>query len=188
MSPIGQTVMAIKSPPSRHHLLRRIVADRGLDGWISCVTPPGRNELRQLTATDQWQNSRVKVLTDPVRRFRCRGCEVNISSSEPGDAMPGEQQREARGWRGSLMNDYIDASDLGFDEKFAIGQPVARSEDPVLLRGEGHYSDDVSLPRQAYAVMLPTPYAHALIQRIDTGAARAMPGVLAIYTAAALAN
>ena len=84
------------------------------------------------------------------------------------------------------MNDYIDASDLGFDEKFAIGQPVARSEDPVLLRGEGHYSDDVSLPRQACAVMLRSAYAHGVIRRIDTGAARAMPGVLAIYTAADL--
>jgi aerobic carbon-monoxide dehydrogenase large subunit len=84
------------------------------------------------------------------------------------------------------MNDYIDASDLGFDEKFAIGQPVARSEDPVLLRGEGHYTDDVSLPRQAYAVMLRSAYAHGVIRRIDTSAARAMPGVLAIYTAADL--
>src|SRR6266581_1559597 len=86
------------------------------------------------------------------------------------------------------MNDYIDASDLGFDEKFAIGQPVPRSEDPVLLRGEGHYSDDVSLPKQAYAVMLRSAYAHGAIRRIDTGAARAMPGVLAIYTAADLAE
>src|SRR5579864_2198279 len=84
------------------------------------------------------------------------------------------------------MNDYIDASDLGFDEKFAVGQPVPRSEDPVLLRGEGHYSDDVSLPGQAYAVMLRSTYAHGVIRRIDTSAARAMPGVLAIYTAADL--
>jgi len=86
------------------------------------------------------------------------------------------------------MNDYIDATDLGFDEKFAIGQPVPRSEDPVLLRGEGHYSDDISLPAQAYAVMLRSTYAHGVIRRIDTGAARAMPGVLAIYTAADLAR
>jgi aerobic carbon-monoxide dehydrogenase large subunit len=84
------------------------------------------------------------------------------------------------------MNDYIDASDLGFDEKFAVGQPVPRSEDPVLLRGEGRYSDDVSLPRQAYAVMLRSTHAHGVIRRIDTSAARAMPGVLAIYTAADL--
>ena len=39
-------------------------------------------------------------------------------------------------------------------EKFAIGQSVPRSEDPMLLRGQGHYTDDVSLPGQAYAVMV----------------------------------
>src|SRR5437870_5801477 len=86
------------------------------------------------------------------------------------------------------MNDYIDPNDLGFDEKFAVGQPVPRSEDPVLLRGAGHYSDDVSLPGQAYAVMVRSPYAHGVIRRIDTTAARAMPCVLAIYTAADLAK
>jgi carbon-monoxide dehydrogenase large subunit len=84
------------------------------------------------------------------------------------------------------MDDYIDRSDLGFDERFAIGQPVARSEDPVLLRGEGRYSDDVNLPGQAYAVMVRSHYAHGVIRRVDTAAARAMPGVLAIYTAADL--
>src|SRR5437868_7700039 len=86
------------------------------------------------------------------------------------------------------MNDYIDASDLGFDEKFAVGQPVPRSEDPVLLRGEGRYSDDVSLPGQAYAVMVRSYHAHGVIRRIDVATARAMPGVLAIYTAADLAQ
>ncbi len=44
------------------------------------------------------------------------------------------------------MNDVLDPLAFGIDEKFAIGQPVPRSEDPVLLRGEGHYSDDFSLP------------------------------------------
>src|SRR5438477_1712271 len=84
------------------------------------------------------------------------------------------------------MDDYIDPTILGTDDRFAIGQPVPRSEDPVLLRGEGHYSDDISLPGQAYAVMVRSPYAHGVIRRIDTAAARAMPGVLAVYTAADL--
>ncbi len=86
------------------------------------------------------------------------------------------------------MDDYIDLGALEeFDERYAVGQPVPRSEDPVLLRGEGHYSDDVSLPGQACAVMVRSHYAHGAIRRIDTAAARAMPGVLAIYTAADLA-
>src|SRR5437763_11342854 len=85
------------------------------------------------------------------------------------------------------MDDYIDPTILGTDDRFAIGQPVLRSEDPVLLRGEGHYSDDVRLPGQAYAVMVRSHYAHGIIRGIDTAAARAMPGVLAVYTAADLA-
>src|SRR5438105_3334729 len=85
------------------------------------------------------------------------------------------------------MNDVIGTTDLGFDDRFAVGQPVPRSEDPVLLRGEGHYADDISLPRQAYAVMVRSHYAHGVIRHIDIAAARAMPGVLAVYTAAELA-
>ena len=85
------------------------------------------------------------------------------------------------------MNDMTDANDLEFDERFAIGQPVPRSEDPVLLRGAGHYADDFSLPGQAYAVIVRSPYAHGAIRHIDVEAARAMPCVLAVYTAADLA-
>ena len=54
------------------------------------------------------------------------------------------------------MDDYVDQTMLDLD-RFAIGQPVPRSEDPVLLRGEGHYADDISLPGQAYAVMVAQP-------------------------------
>jgi carbon-monoxide dehydrogenase large subunit len=64
-----------------------------------------------------------------------------------------------------------------------IGQPVRRREDYRLLRGAGRYSDDVNLPGQAYAVMVRSPHAHALIRRIDTAAASAAPGVLAVLTA-----
>src|SRR5271156_985050 len=68
-------------------------------------------------------------------------------------------------------------------EKFAIGQSVPRSEDPMLLRGHGRYTDDVSLPGQAYAVMVRSRNAHGVIRKIDVDAARKMPGVLAVYTA-----
>ena len=85
------------------------------------------------------------------------------------------------------MDDYIDPSILEPEERFAIGQPVPRTEDPVLLRGAGHYADDVSLPGQAYAVMVRSHHAHGVIRHIDTAEARAMPGVLAVYTAVDLA-
>jgi carbon-monoxide dehydrogenase large subunit len=71
--------------------------------------------------------------------------------------------------------------------KFGIGQPVKRSEDPKLVRGEGRFTDDVSAPRQAHAVMVRSRHAHGIIRAIDTAAARAMPGVLGVYTGADLA-
>ena len=72
--------------------------------------------------------------------------------------------------------------------KFGIGQPVLRSEDPVLVRGEGRFTDDVSLPRQAYAVIVRSRYAHGILRGIATDAARGMKGVLGVYTAADLAG
>jgi len=70
--------------------------------------------------------------------------------------------------------------------KFGIGQPVRRSEDPALVRGEGRYTDDTQRTGQTYAMMVRSSVAHGLIRGIDTAAAKAMPGVLAVYTAADL--
>jgi carbon-monoxide dehydrogenase large subunit len=72
--------------------------------------------------------------------------------------------------------------------KFGIGQPVLRSEDPVLVRGEGRFTDDVNLPRQAYAVIVRSRHAHGVLRGIATDAARQMKGVLGIYSAADLAG
>src|SRR5258708_11875329 len=70
--------------------------------------------------------------------------------------------------------------------KFGVGQPVRRGEDPKLGRGDGCYTDDVSRPGQVYAVMVRSRDAHGTIRSIDATAAKAMPGVLAVYTAADL--
>jgi carbon-monoxide dehydrogenase large subunit len=66
--------------------------------------------------------------------------------------------------------------------KFGVGQGVPRWEDPRLLRGGGRYSDDLNRPGQAYGHVLRSPHAHARIDGIDTAAAKAAPGVLAVYT------
>ncbi|HLB96378.1 MAG TPA: molybdopterin cofactor-binding domain-containing protein, partial [Acetobacteraceae bacterium] len=71
---------------------------------------------------------------------------------------------------------------IGNPGNTGIGAPVRRREDLRLLTGGGRYSDDLNLPGQAYAVMLRSPHAHALIGAIDPGAARAVPGVLAVLT------
>jgi carbon-monoxide dehydrogenase large subunit len=72
-------------------------------------------------------------------------------------------------------------------QKFGIGQPVPRTEDPTLLKGQGRYTDDINLPGQAYAVIVRSRVAHGILRKIDTSEARAMPGVLGVYTAADLA-
>ncbi len=72
-------------------------------------------------------------------------------------------------------------------EKFAIGQSVRRVEDPRLIQGLGRYADDVSLTRQAYAVVVRSPHAHARIRAIDTAAARKADGVIGVFTGADLA-
>ena len=76
---------------------------------------------------------------------------------------------------------------MEYDAKYAIGQPVLRTEDPVLVRGEGRFTDDVSVAGQAYAVMVRSRHAHGIIRKIDTEAARKMKGVLGVYTGADLA-
>jgi carbon-monoxide dehydrogenase large subunit len=68
-----------------------------------------------------------------------------------------------------------------------IGDSVPRTEDPTLLSGKGRYTDDVSEPGQAYAYIVRSQHAHGVLRNISVEAAKAMPGVLAIYTAADLA-
>src|SRR5271169_3864066 len=72
-------------------------------------------------------------------------------------------------------------------QKFGVGQPVRRKEDDTLLRGKGKYTDDFSLPGQAYAWIVRSSHAHGIIRGIDISAASAMPGVLGVWTGADLA-
>ena len=66
----------------------------------------------------------------------------------------------------------------------AIGRNVLRKEDLRLLTGKGSFGDDFTLPGQCYAAMLRSPYPHARLRHIDSENARAMPGVIAIFTGA----
>jgi len=71
--------------------------------------------------------------------------------------------------------------------KFGIGQPVPRVEDPRFITGRGRYVDDYELPRQCHGVVVMSPHAHARIKRIDTAKAKAAPGALAVLTGADVA-
>jgi CO/xanthine dehydrogenase Mo-binding subunit len=63
-----------------------------------------------------------------------------------------------------------------------IGRPVPRKEDPKLLTGRAGYIADVTLPGMLHAAVLRSPHAHARIRSIDTSAAEALPGVVAVLT------
>jgi carbon-monoxide dehydrogenase large subunit len=63
-----------------------------------------------------------------------------------------------------------------------IGQATKRVEDVRFLTGRGRYVDDISLPQMCFGVVVMSPHAHARIRLIDTGAAKAAPGVLCVLT------
>jgi carbon-monoxide dehydrogenase large subunit len=64
-----------------------------------------------------------------------------------------------------------------------IGEPVKRREDPRLVTGGGSYVDDIVLPGMLHLVMVRSPHGHARVNGIDTSAALAAPGVVAVITA-----
>src|SRR3954454_14399160 len=72
---------------------------------------------------------------------------------------------------------------MGFE---GIGASVRRKEDHRFLSGRGHYTDDINRPGQVYAVIRRSDRPHARILSIDTAAAKAAPGVIAVYTGADL--
>jgi carbon-monoxide dehydrogenase large subunit len=73
---------------------------------------------------------------------------------------------------------------MGFE---GIGAAVKRREDLRFLSGRGNYTDDINRPGQVYAVILRSPHPHARIRGIDTAAAKAAPGVHAVFTGEDLA-
>jgi carbon-monoxide dehydrogenase large subunit len=68
-----------------------------------------------------------------------------------------------------------------------IGDAVKRKEDHRFVTGKGQYTDDINRPGQTYAYFLRSPHAHASVRAINADAARALPGVVAVFTGADLA-
>src|SRR6266581_2272641 len=69
-----------------------------------------------------------------------------------------------------------------------IGESIKRKEDGRFLRGKGNYLDDIELPAMLHMVILRSPHAHARINSVDTAAASAMPGVVAVVTGELMAQ
>src|ERR1700759_5371244 len=69
-----------------------------------------------------------------------------------------------------------------------VGAPIKRTEDPRLLTGRGEYSAARKPDRALHAAFRRREQSHAQVIRIDTGAAQAAPGVIAVLTAESIAN
>jgi carbon-monoxide dehydrogenase large subunit len=63
-----------------------------------------------------------------------------------------------------------------------LGQRIKRKEDPRLIQGRAHYVDDLKLDGCLHMAFVRSMYAHAVLKSVDTAAARALPGVVAVYT------
>src|SRR5713226_3445027 len=63
-----------------------------------------------------------------------------------------------------------------------LGASIKRREDPRFITGRGNYVDDLKLPGMTYAAFVRSPHAHARIKSIDVAAAKAQPGVVAVFT------
>jgi carbon-monoxide dehydrogenase large subunit len=74
------------------------------------------------------------------------------------------------------------------EEIRGLGHSVKRKEDDRFIRGKGNYVEDIKLPGMLYMAILRSPYAHAKINGVDTSAAAAAPGVVAVVTGELMAQ
>ena len=69
-----------------------------------------------------------------------------------------------------------------------VGKRIRRKEDPRLITGTAIYVEDIQMPGMHHACIARSPHAAARIRKIDTSAAAALPGVVAVYTGADIAG
>jgi carbon-monoxide dehydrogenase large subunit len=80
------------------------------------------------------------------------------------------------------------AHPAALSEARAVGRSVLRLEDPPLLTGEGRFVADLSFPHQLHMRVVRSAYAHGRIVAINTAAAAATPGVIAVWTSRDIAD
>ncbi|OLC34998.1 MAG: hypothetical protein AUH81_11035 [Candidatus Rokubacteria bacterium 13_1_40CM_4_69_5] len=82
----------------------------------------------------------------------------------------------------SMLSEGAKPPSMEKHEFSVIGRPLPKIDAWAKVTGETKYADDLFLPRMAYGKILRSPHPHALIRRIDTTRARALPGVYAVIT------
>ncbi len=82
----------------------------------------------------------------------------------------------------TIEHEPVTTADLDSSGYRWVGKNAPRKEDPKLLTGRAGYIGDLTVPGMLHAAVLRSPHAHARIRSIDTSAARALPGVVAVLT------
>ena len=129
----------------------------------------------------------------PTRTIRCSGSIRSWSRRTPRAApstwWPTSRATPSRNMQSVLNGEPLPPNDVIVcsrgEQVMATMQSrsVRRREDVRLLTGSGNYSADPHPPGMLHAVLVRSHHAHATVGRIDTSAARAMPGVVAVFTA-----
>src|SRR5436190_3072325 len=140
---------------------------------------------------------RVGAATGHRRRCAARH---PVGQSVPLHRLPehhpgGARRRRADAWRqGDRMNDVGHAAHEAYptppqaSERRVLGHGVTRLEDLPLVTGSGRYAGDINFPRQLHMRIVRAPVAHGKLVGIDTAAALAMPGIVAVWTSADLGD
>ena len=152
------------------------------------ATPPGVALVNMGSHARPGRRGRGRAAERRVRRRR-RGARADDGTEPPSDlnASPEYRRHLARVLVGRALDTVAAGSRpmtaTTFGAGSLVGVPVRRVEDPTLLRGEGTYIDNLALPGALHLAFVRSPMAHAEIRSIDTSDARAMPGVVAVYSA-----
>src|SRR5215207_3804521 len=105
---------------------------------------------------------------------------AGAAGGAPASGAPAESTNSSAATRGAAPAEPAQGATNGAATPY-IGAALRRKEDPRLLRGDGRFVADVRVPGLLHAAFLRSPHAHARIRSIDLAAARALPGVVAVY-------
>ncbi len=97
--------------------------------------------------------------------------------------MTGDRPPQRR-WRAERTEKDKENREENMPKDHGIGASTKRREDVRFLTGKGRYTDDISLPGQAYVYFLRSDVAHGRLNKVDTSVAQNMPGVVRIFTGA----
>src|SRR6266404_2917368 len=128
----------------------------------------------------------AKAAAKPTRRPRQMAPQAVLTAAAKQARVDAGDPARAAATRASRPRPHHQAPKPNGAAKKWVGQRMPRKEDPRLIQGISHYTDDLRLAGLLHCVFVRSPHAHAKVNSINTDAARQSPGVVAVYTAADL--